>query len=97
MAGDDTVQGAHLRLVWPQWQGAGSSSVRSLAPEFPFEVARRGYAVGTTVLQAILPAHDGPTAVVPVAMGDRGMEVRDGIEAKTVVIEQLDAALQLID
>src|SRR5688572_23840265 len=25
----------HLRLVWPQWQGAGTESVRSLAPEFP--------------------------------------------------------------
>jgi hypothetical protein len=44
--------GSHLRLVWPQWQGAGSESVRALAPEFPFAVARRGYTVGTTVLRA---------------------------------------------
>ena len=35
----------HLRLVWPQWQGGGTSSGGELAPEFPFEVARRGYAV----------------------------------------------------
>ena len=34
--------GVTLRLVWPQWQGAGTSSVRELAPEFPFDVARRG-------------------------------------------------------
>jgi len=25
---------SHLRLVWPQWQGAGTESIRSLAPEF---------------------------------------------------------------
>lgn len=88
--------GPHLRLIWPQWQGAGSSSVRELAPEFPFEVARRGYAVGTRVLQAVLPDHDGPTAVVPVEMGDRGLDERDGIEAKAIVLEQLRAALAII-
>ena len=74
--------GGTLRLVWPQWQGAGTSSVRELAPEFPFDVARRGYAVGTAVLAAVLPEHDGPTAAAPVAMGGEGLEPRDGIEAK---------------
>lgn len=74
-----------LRLVWPQWQGAGSSSIRDLAPEFPFDVARRGYAVGSAVLAAVLPPHDGPTAVAPVAMGDDGLDPRDGIEAKDTV------------
>lgn len=49
-----------MRLVWPQWQGAGTSSVRSLAAEFPFDVARRGYAVGSAVLEAVLPPHAGP-------------------------------------
>lgn len=86
----------HLRLLWPQWQGAGTESVRSLNDQFPFEVARRGYAVGTQVLQAVLPAHDGPTATVPVEMGDRGLELRDGIEAKTIVLEQLESALAII-
>lgn len=88
--------GPHLRLVWPQWQGAGTASVRSLAPEFPFEVARRGYAVGTKILQAVLPDHDGPTAVVPVEMGNVGLDERDGIEAKTIVLQQLQQALTLI-
>jgi hypothetical protein len=73
---------SHLRLVWPQWQGAGTESVRSLAPEFPFDVARRGYSVGTRVLQADLPEHDGRTAVVPVEMGNADLEERGGIEAK---------------
>jgi hypothetical protein len=36
------MTGSTLRLVCPQWQGAGTSSVRELASEFPFEVARRG-------------------------------------------------------
>jgi hypothetical protein len=88
--------GPHLRLVWPQWQGAGTESVRSLAPEFPFDFARRGYSVGTKVLQAVLPEHDGPTAIVPVEMGDIGLEERDGIEAKSVVFQQLRSALAII-
>ncbi|WP_433384239.1 arginase family protein [Actinoplanes sp. CA-142083] len=75
-ARDDEVT---LRLVWPQWQGAGTSSVRELASEFPFDAARRGYAVGAAVLAAILPSHDGPVAVAPVAMGDDGLDLRDGI------------------
>src|SRR5215213_5821217 len=86
----------HLRLVRPQWQGAGTESVRSLAPEFPFDIARRGYSVDTKVLQAVLPEHNGPTAIVPVEMGDIGLEERDGIEAKAVVLQQLDSALAII-
>src|SRR5690349_11044771 len=85
-----------LRLLWPQWQGAGTSSVRELAPEFPFDVARRGYAVGSAVLAAVLPAHDGPTAAVPVAMDDAGLELRDGIEAKDAVVAQLARAFEVI-
>ena len=85
-----------LRLLWPQWQGAGTSSVRELASEFPFDVARRGYAVGSAVLEAILPPHDGPTATVPVTMSDDGLAERDGIEAKTVILAQLARALEII-
>jgi arginase len=88
--------GATLRLLWPQWQGAGSSSISAFASEFPFDVARRGYAVGSAVLEAILPAHDGPTASVPVSFGDEGLEERDGVEAKAVVLEQLARALDVI-
>ena len=93
---DPITAAPHLRLVWPQWQGAGTESVRSLAPEFPFNVARRGYSVGTKVLQAVLPEHDGPTAIVPVEMGDIGLEECDGIEAKAVVLQQLRSALAII-
>lgn len=97
MSRTDPISAAsHLRLVWPQWQGAGTESIRSLAPEFPFDVARRCYPIGTKVLQAVLPQHDGPTAVVPVDRGNAGLEERDGIEAKTAVLEQLRAALAIV-
>ena len=62
-----------LRLVWPQWQGGGTPSVRQYAAEFPFDVGRRWYAVGSAVLAAVLPPHDGPTVTVPVTMTDEGL------------------------
>jgi arginase len=52
--------------------------------------------VGSAVLEAILPPHDGPTATVPVTMTDEGLGERDGVEAKAVVLEQLDKALTTI-
>jgi arginase len=85
-----------LRLVWPQWQGAGTESVRTEVPEFPFEVAQ-GYAAGTAVLSAILPQPSGPTAVVPVELGEAGLAKRDGIEAKDAILMQLAAALDVIE
>ncbi|MFG2730392.1 arginase family protein [Streptomyces canus] len=86
----------HLRLTWPQWQGGGTPSIRALAPEFPLDIARRGYAVGSAVLEAVLPPHDGPTATVPVTLTDHGLDERDGIEAKTVIVEQLAGAFEAI-
>ena len=88
--------GVNLRLLWSQWQGAGTSSVAALAPEFPLDVARRGYAVGTAVIEAVLPPHDGLTVTALVTMSDDGLEERDGVEAKAVILEQLARALELI-
>jgi arginase len=85
-----------LRLVWPQWQGASMEAVRTLFQEVPLEEARRGYAVGAAVLNAVLPAHSGPTAVVPVESGDLGLGKQDGIEAKEAVTAQLAGALEVI-
>ena len=96
LPGTAPAGGISLRLLWPQWQGAGISSVAELAAEFPLDVARRGYAVGSAVLQAVLPAHDGPTMTVPVTMSDEGLAERDGVEAKTAVRDQLAAALEVI-
>jgi arginase len=85
-----------LRLIWPQWQGGGTASVRQHASEFPFEVARRGYAAGAAVLQAVLPPNDGPTVTAPVSMTDDGLAEHDGMEAKAVVVQQLAQALDVI-
>jgi arginase len=84
-----------LRLLWPQWQGAGREMVASLTPGIPLEQARHGYVTGTTVLNAILPPHDGPTASVPVTFDDDDAH-RDGIDSKTAVVTQLAAALAVI-
>src|SRR5512133_535951 len=59
-------------------------------------VARRGYAVGSAVLEAVLPHHDGPITAVPVETGDVGLEKLDGIEAKRAVVDQLSRALEII-
>lgn len=85
-----------LRLVWPQWQGAGRDNVAGLLPEVPLAQARRGYAVGANVLQAILPAHVGPTEIVPVDMDDPEDGSFGGIESRTTILASLDAALQAL-
>jgi arginase len=86
-----------LRLLWPQWQGAAEYMVAQLTPGIPLEQARRGYSTGTAVLQAILPAHRGPTATVPVTLDDEGTQHQNGVDAKDAVLRQLDAALRVID
>jgi arginase len=48
------------------------------------------------VLAAVLPANQGPTAAAPVAMDNTGLELRDGIEAKQVILTQLAQALEVI-
>ena len=96
LSSDAGGDGVTLRLLCPQWQAAGTSSVRDLASEFPFDVARRGYAVGSAVLEAVLPPHEGPTATAPVAMGDEGLDLVDGVEAKAVIVDQLARAFGVI-
>jgi arginase len=71
-------------------------AVRKSFSEVPLEEARRGYAVGAAVLGAVLPAHSGPTALVPVESGDRGLGKQDGIEAKEAVVAHLAGALEVI-
>jgi arginase len=94
--GDVDTDEVTLRLLWPQWQGAGTSSVRALAPEFPFEVARRGYAVGSAVLGAVLPANQGPTVAAPVAMDDTGPGAGRWDRGQEIILTQLAQALEVI-
>ena len=58
-----------LRLLWPQWQGARGDIFATYEAEGSQQGWERGYALGTRVLEAILPLHDGPTASVPSRCG----------------------------
>jgi len=87
---------ATLRLVWPQWQGAGRDNVAALLPEVPLERARLGYLVGAQTLQAILPPHSGPTEIVPVSREDSGEGSTGGIESRSAVVASLVQAQQAI-
>jgi arginase len=74
-------------LIWRQWQGRGTSSVKEFASEFLFDVARRGHAMGTAVHEAVLLAQR-PTATVPVAMSDvLTLKVCDVVIGKNIVRE----------
>lgn len=79
-----------LRLVWPQWQGAGRDNAAGLLSKFPPEQARTGYAVGTRVLEAVLPPHSGPTEVVHVP--DTEEPASAGIESRATVRAALEDA-----
>ncbi|UQN29163.1 arginase family protein [Brachybacterium kimchii] len=85
-----------LRLVWPQWQGAGRENVTSLLPEFPAPVARHGYVVGSRILDAIIPAHDGPTEHVVVEMSEPEEGSTGGIESRASILASLAAAQEAI-
>lgn len=84
-----------LRLIWPQWQGAGRDNVAALLPQFPLEDARRGYAVGARVLNALLPEHDGPTVTVDVPDTQSGSV--DGVESRPEVTSSLRSALRCLE
>ena len=85
-----------LRLVWPQWQGAGAATVAELLPGVETGRARRAYVVGTRVLQAILPEHAGPTRIVPVDDGDPDEGSTGGVESRSAVRAGLRDALDAI-
>ncbi|MHA2788844.1 arginase family protein [Corynebacterium sp. S7] len=91
-----TTTSSTLRLIWPQWQGAGREMVAGAIPELPLSTARKGYAVGAKVIQALLPEHDGPTEVVTVPEGD-AEGVTGGIESRQAVLESLGNALAAIE
>jgi arginase len=92
-----TGSGKTLRLVWPQWQGAGPDVVAMLTPELPFSSAQVGYRLGSRLLQWMAPPAGGPEVVVSVATQQEGLTSTDGVFAREVVLEQLKAALALIE
>lgn len=85
-----------LKLIWPQWQGAGTSSVNALTSDLPADTARNSYAWGTRVLDALLSTPDAITEHVPVPHV-HDSSVTEGIESKELVLQQLRDALAIID
>jgi hypothetical protein len=71
-----------------RWQGKRATARLGV----PLDIGRSGYAVGSAVLEAVLPPHDGPTASVPVSMTDEGLAERDGMEAKAIDIVRFTIA-----
>lgn len=91
----DLDESRTLRLVWPQWQGAGRDMVSTLLPEASYEHARRGYETGARVLEAILPPHAGPTEIVDVPDTDEEGS-SGGVESRIAVTQSLRAALETL-
>ena len=85
-----------LRLVWPQWQGAGRDNVASLLPGFPLTAARHGYVTDSRVLDAVLPRHSGPTETVPVSLEEPAEGTSAGIESRAAILASLTAAQEAI-
>ena len=54
---NDTEATSTLRLVWPQWQGAGRNGVAEMLSEFSLDEARCGYAFGSRVLHRLLSSY----------------------------------------
>jgi arginase len=93
---DDSRMDSTLRLVWPQWQGAGPEVVAALTPELPFAQAQLGYHLGSRMLQMLAPSPTGPVAVVPVDTEQDGLVANEGVFAREIVLRQLRAALRVL-
>lgn len=85
-----------LRLIWPQWQGAGPDTVGELTPELPFPASQLGYHLGSRILELIAPATDGVTVTVPTAVSTDGLSSQDGVYARDVLTRQLRLALDTL-
>ncbi|MCQ1995612.1 arginase family protein [Arthrobacter sp. zg-Y1171] len=87
-----------LRLIFPQWQGAaGAGAVGSLPAGQPHQT-QLSYHLGPSLLELLSPAHEGPTAFVPVSTDtkDEAVETVDGIYAREAVLRQLREGLRLV-
>ncbi len=88
-----------LRLVFPQWQGAGVEIMPVLVPELDYQDACQGYALGSQLLNWLAPKTNNVTATVPVSMAFNADELaaENGIQAYQTVKRQLKLALDVIE
>ena len=87
-----------LRLIFPQWQGAAGAGAVGSLPAGPPHQTQLSYHLGPTLLELLSPAHDGPTAVVPVSTdtSDEAVQTVDGIYAREAVLRQLRDAVRMV-
>lgn len=83
-------------MVYPQWQGGDIARWINEVPD-PAE-ASRGYALGATMLDFLVPTQQGVRSVtVPIDMRANNRQVQDGVKDRDVIARQTKAALDILD
>lgn len=90
----DDITPTSLRVVFPQWQACGADYAKEFTRNLAQESVRHGYEVGAPLLNALFPAAESDTVVIPVADYDTGIE--RGIESRPAVLENLRTATKII-
>ncbi len=83
-----------LRLLNGQWQGA---SIAHWLPSFPASTSSRGYSLGSSILDLIVPSEGYVRAKVPIDMEWGGRVSTDGVLDKDIIMKQLEATFTILD
>ena len=82
-----------LRFIYPQWQGG---IVDHWMPDIPAEDSSRGYYLGAQLLNYLAPQTGQNTVEVPVSLDINDRATEKGISARSVILKQTKAALDLL-
>ena len=82
-----------LRFIYPQWQGG---IVDHWMPDIPAEDSSRGYYLGAQLLNYLAPQTGQKTVEVPVSLDINDRATEKGISARSVILKQTKAALDLL-
>ena len=82
-----------LRFIYPQWQGG---IVDHWMPDIPAEDTSRGYYLGAQLLNYLAPQTGQKTVEVPVSLDINDRATEKGISARSVILKQTKAALDLL-
>jgi arginase len=85
-----------IRLLFPQWQGAGFDHVSGLVPELRTFELKLGYYLGSQLLQFLAPRCEYRTVEVPVSRDFDDTRTENGIYARAVLLTQHRAAVELV-
>jgi arginase len=87
---------AHLRLVWPQGRAPVPRAFARWLLSFPSISLSAATRLARRCSKRSCLSTMARPLMCPIEMGDIGLEERDGIEAKAVVLQQLRSALAII-